>query len=202
GKETEFRLPAGRWWVYLFGVYVKDNKPQGNFLTEKRVIVPRNRTGTAEFNMIPAETSVLVKVTSHGNPVYGAAVWLNQDEHKAVYTNKSASGAMLIVPRGTHIVTARASGKQVVQNLGVTSAQPMEVIVDMTHADPVSVPEVRAAGKARGGEAAAGTVATIGKGLDLHASLQGQMYDLDSTATMSQSAMAVANATRYELRKE
>src|SRR5262249_28295283 len=41
GKETTFPLPSGHWWVYLFGVYVKDRKPVGNFLTEKRVVVPR-----------------------------------------------------------------------------------------------------------------------------------------------------------------
>jgi tetratricopeptide (TPR) repeat protein len=199
GKETEFKLPAGKWWVYVFGVYVKNNKPQGNFLIEKRVIVPGGKLQTAEFNLIPQETSVLVKVLQGGNTVFGAAVWLNQDEHKAVYTNKSAGGALILVPRGQHIVTARMDGKQMVQDLSVSSPQPMECVVDMTHAEPA--PEERET-RARAPEAVAATAMTPSSMHDVHSSLQGNMYDLPAESGPSPSATAVANATRYELRRE
>ena len=201
GKETEFKLPAGKWWVYVFGVYVKNNKPQGNFLIEKRVVVPRKKTELAEFNLIPQETSVLVKVQVAANPIYGAAVWLNQDEHKAVYTNKSAGGALILVPRGQHVVTARMDGKQVVQDLTVSSPHPMECIVDMTHAE--AAPDAHDT-RARTPAAVAATAMTPSSMQDVHHSLQGQMFDLPTGGDVagSPSATAVANATRYELRRE
>src|SRR5207245_2852731 len=105
GKETHFpRLPAGKWWVYLFGVYVYNKKPVGNFLSEKRVRVRRSAEEIAQFNLIPEETSVTIRVTSRKEPIFGAAVWLDGHEHQAIYTNKMASGALLMVPRGEHTI--------------------------------------------------------------------------------------------------
>jgi hypothetical protein len=208
GRETTFVLPSGRWWVYLFGVYVKDKKPQGNFLNEKSVRVPRNQPIVAEFNLIPEETSVMVRVMAGGQPVYGVAVWVDGNEHKLLYTNKAAGGLLLFVPRGAHVITVKHEGRQLDQQILVSSTLPMETVIDITSLQQAMPPAQDALPQATPRQPAPLDLAATQSAPGVAAIMERNMFDLEVQAAgpasdaVSTSSLAQVNVARYELRTE
>jgi tetratricopeptide (TPR) repeat protein len=75
---------------------------------------------------------------SEKRPIQGAAVWVGEDENKAVMTEPSSGGAVLYVAPGEHTLHVRAGDKLLEQVLTVTAPTKIALIVDL--ADDVVVP--------------------------------------------------------------
>jgi serine/threonine-protein kinase len=135
GKETVFTLPAGKWWIYLYGVTLEGERPIGNFMFEKQVDVPANREGVVDFNLIPENTTVRVVVNDGQAFLPGAEVWFDGEAHHVVYTNKMAGGVMTVLPRGDHTVHIRAQGKTAERTVSVQGHRPIEVVFDLQNLD-------------------------------------------------------------------
>jgi hypothetical protein len=131
GARTAFhRVPAGWWWVHLYGVQVRggDIKLVSEQLSQK----VRVKTGETVYVKLDLNVDVAeyrVKVTD-GRPLAGAKVYIDGAKDKAERTNQLGQ-ASLYMPIGTHVVYVEASDFTVERKLTVTSSKAQVLMVDV-----------------------------------------------------------------------
>ncbi len=95
-------LPTGTWHVYLYGVYIRLGKPEGNYVLEKKCVVKPRETTHLDFDLVGEYATILVDVWDENGPVPKVFVTVNGDAGTGVYTGDRGGGALFTLPPGDY----------------------------------------------------------------------------------------------------
>jgi len=133
GPTTSFdRLPPGRWFVHLVGVYEKGNEQRelGPAEATREVRVRRNQTERVELDLVPVTAEYAISVYDGTAPAPGASVWLDSNADAA--KKAPASGELLFhIPVGEHILNVKANGVTVKKTLNVADTRVHRLVVNL-----------------------------------------------------------------------
>jgi hypothetical protein len=130
GRTTFPRVPAGIWYVHLYGTFMKGGevRPLPDNLT-KKVIVKKGDHVHVKLDVDPNATEYRVRVTE-GGPIAGALVYLDGDKSKVILTDPQGQ-AMLHIPRGPHVVHVDVKEMQFTREVDSTGGKVQVLTFDL-----------------------------------------------------------------------
>jgi len=108
GPVTRFRLPVGRWYVHLYGVYERAGESRVLDPTNtQEAIVRRGRFTTVNFDLVPTQAEL--RITIYDDDPSRVALWLDDRDGYKVHPDQ-AGEAVLFAPPGEHTLHVEARG--------------------------------------------------------------------------------------------
>ena len=134
-QNLELRLPAGDYVLTLYGVYSLNHLPAERVVREQPVHVAKGELTGVEVDLQVKSARVSVQVTFEGAPVSRGRVWVG-DERRPLAAAEVVQGmALLHVPRGRHIIAARAEDRVAKREIDVGNARPQAKTIEIMRPD-------------------------------------------------------------------
>jgi hypothetical protein len=131
GRMTEFRrLPAGRWYVSLYGAYIAGKQTIAINDDPDRVEVRPRKTTTVVFDLQHREAEFEIRVSDGKQPVAGARVWVDDRTDATVETDGSGR-ALVKIAHGYHLLNIAARDVEVRRAYHVIKAKRHEMNINL-----------------------------------------------------------------------
>ena len=137
GKATTFRLPAGRWFVHLYGAFERGGTLRAVPDTAtKEIEVRRGRPAAVTFELAPTLAEVQLHVQGAGK---GATVGTTARDRVHLSLDGRATLALAV---GSHTITVEHAGKTYRRDLKVPAARVQRMTIDLASGEPTSSAEI------------------------------------------------------------
>ncbi len=154
---TTFKsLPTGTWYVYLYGVYIRLGKPDGNYVLEKTCVVKPKESTFLDFDLVGDAATILVDVWDENGPVPKVFVTCNGDAGTGVYTGDRGGGALFTLPPGDYTFEGSKGSRSAIATLVAPHPKPYRVTLRFDEANqaiaearsdhPVALPDAEDTG--------------------------------------------------------
>jgi hypothetical protein len=132
-EHTVFpRVPAGSWWVHLYGTYEKGNEvrevPRG---LSKQITVGRGDVIPVELDVDPNLSEYRIRILENGNAVAAAVVYVDDNEAVALRTDAGGSITLNVAP-GKHVVHCKAANEEFSVEVEAAGSKVHALVLDLT----------------------------------------------------------------------
>lgn len=130
GPKTIFpRVPAGRWYIHVFGAVVKGGEVRS--VTEtftQELFVKSGETTCVKMDLDPQTTEYRIRVRD-GDPVTGAIISSDREPGRVVSTDTEGQ-AIIELTRGHHILRVQHGDQEVNRELEVVGGKVQHINID------------------------------------------------------------------------
>lgn len=118
---TKFRVPAGQYWVHVWGVYQRADAQRllDDETYSKEITVAHRSKQRVDFDLAPTMAELRIRVIDE--KLSGIALWLNDSTGK-VFTNTDGK-ATLYAKTGTHTLHIDSGGLHIEREIGLGYAR-------------------------------------------------------------------------------
>jgi len=131
GPSEQLRLPAGHWWVHLYGTYRKAGEVRvlGGEKTSRPVHVRRGEVEVLTFDLVPHRTEIYIQVQDGRGPA--ARVELVIEALELRVATGDDGKARLELPPGNHELRVRSRGFELTKQVSVIDTRVLDLHINL-----------------------------------------------------------------------